>query len=152
MLGIDVEVDFIALTQTRARVRQNLPLEIAPAHSAVNAVAQEYRLPHLAFEAEPAAVLPPGLHVLGSHREDRIRSLAETVGEPAAKSRPLGALDDLGLATPWCRDLDDAGFEQIGDTDEVADIGVDWAGVDLVRSAALLNVTLAHHDDLVAHH
>ena len=82
-----------------------------------------------------------------------------TASAPALISSPNGpgqphrgcALHQLHLATAGRGDLDDAPLEQVGGADEVADIGVDRPGVDLLWAAFLHDASLAHHDDLVAH-
>ena len=64
----------------------------------------------------------------------------------------MTVLGDLDGAAARRLDLEHAALEQVGDADEVADIGVHRPGIDVARIAPLLDAPLAHDDDLVAHH
>ena len=83
MVRIETQVDARAGLQALARAGQDLPLEVAPAHAAVEAVAEEDRLDHLAFEAGGARRLAQGLHVLGPDGENGAGALRDPL-PPAA--------------------------------------------------------------------
>ena len=150
VLGIQPQIHLVALAQAVARMGDHLPLEIAPAHPAIDVVAEENRLQHLALQRRGAAILAGRPHVLRPHRDDRVGALRHALAKLAWQLDAHAALGHLDLAAAGRGDLDDAAPEQVGDADEVADIGVDRPGVDFVRPALLLDAALAHHDDLVA--
>ena len=71
--------------QAGARMRQHLPLEIAPLHAAVDAVAEEDGLRNLPHNPGPDPVLARGLHIFRPHRYHDVltdrEALADTAGQ-----------------------------------------------------------------------
>src|SRR4029079_12162528 len=133
-------------------MRDHLPFESIGAHPAVDTVAQKNRLRHLALDCA-IAVLAHGRDILRAHRDNGIDdsrdARAELAWQRYARRR---AFRQLNLTAAWRGNVDDTTLQQVGDTNKVADIGVNGAGVDFARTALLLNAALAHHNNLVAHH
>ncbi len=105
---------------------------------------------HFAFDARPAAALPRSPDIFRPHRQHRLFADRNAVAEPTGQFDRCAAGGDFDLAAPRRGRPDDADLQEIGDADEIADIGVDRPGIDFMRAAHLLDSALAHDDDLVA--